>query len=75
MNTLLFIVLIIFGASLVAAAILVLAVIMSSRSTAKLAERYPEIYSDEALADAAKAAEESRQKENISLNTKQITAH
>ncbi|MCB0127051.1 MAG: hypothetical protein KDE58_32545 [Caldilineaceae bacterium] len=60
MSTFVFIVLIIIGASFLSAGLLVLAAIMASRSSAQLADKYPEIYSEEALAAAHRRAEELR---------------
>lgn len=60
MSPFVFIVLIIIGASFFSAGLLLLAVIMASRSSARLAEKYPEIYSEEALAATYQRAEELR---------------
>lgn len=75
MSTFVFIVLIIIGASFFSAGLLLLAVIMASRSSARLAEKYPEIYSEEALAAAYHRAEELRAQRQHNPTTTQVAAH
>lgn len=69
MSTFVFIVTLIIGASLLSAGLLVMAVIMASRSSARLAEKYPEIYSEEALIAAHRRAEELRYQQHITATT------
>ncbi|MCA9330859.1 hypothetical protein KC957_02330, partial [Candidatus Saccharibacteria bacterium] len=70
MSTFVFIVTLIIGASLLSAGLLVMAVIMASRSSAHLAEKYPEIYSEEALVAAHRRAEALRYQRHITAPTK-----
>ncbi|MEZ4622174.1 MAG: hypothetical protein R2867_42625 [Caldilineaceae bacterium] len=60
MNTIVFIVLIAIGASLLCAALIIGAAIMSSRSTARLVDKYPEIYGEDAIAETQRRVELSR---------------
>ena len=75
MSLFVFIVLIAIGASFLAAGLIICASVMASRSTARLAEQYPEIYSEEALAAAYHRAEALRLKQEGHPNTTQIVAH
>lgn len=77
MSTIVFIVIVTFGASLLAAGLVILATIMTSRSTMRLAEQYPEIYSETALADAYRQATQLRLQREQERNrpTTQVTAH
>lgn len=75
MSLFVFIVLIVIGASFLAASLIMLASMMASRSTARLAEQYPEIYSEEALAAAYRRAEALRLKEEGHPNATQIAVH
>ncbi len=75
MSLFVFIVLITIGASFLAAVLIILASMMASRSTVRLAEQYPEIYSEEALAAAYQRAEALRHKQEGQPSATQIAVH
>ncbi len=75
MSLFVFIVLIAIGASFLAAGLIMLASIMASHSTARLAEQYPEIYSEEALAATYHRVEALRLQQEGHPSSTQIVAH
>jgi len=72
MSLFVFIVLLTIGASFLAAGLIVSASMMASRSTARLADKYPEIYSEEALVDAYHRAETVHRKQKGAANQRQV---
>jgi hypothetical protein len=75
MSTFGFIVLILIIASFFATGLVILAAVMASRSTARLAAQYPEIYNEEVLADAQRRAEALRAKNELKPTARQIAVH
>jgi len=73
MSPFIFIVLVIIGASFFSAGLLLLSVITASRSSARLAEKYPEIYGEDALAATYRRTKELQYQQQYKQTTTQIT--